>query len=138
MATTAMYREENGKIDSYSTDIHTETIKFNQIWDIISDNKEDYGRYTLEEFYPILEELGISIASEWEVLTGDGPSIICEGRVKDVSNLIRNLQSKEFRNTKQRLKEYVENYESRILAVIKIITICLTIRNNICYLAFSF
>jgi len=106
---------KTGKIDSYSTDIHTETIKFNQIWDIISDNKEDYGRYTLEEFYPILEELGISIASEWEVLTGDGPSIICEGRVKDVSNLIRNLQSKEFRNAKQRLKEYVENYESRIL-----------------------
>jgi len=106
---------KTGKIDSYSTDIKAETVKFNQMWDLISDKKEDYGRYTMEEFYPVLEELGISIAREWEVLIGEGPSIICEGRAKDVDSLIRNLQSKKFRHAKQKLKEYVENYESRIL-----------------------
>jgi hypothetical protein len=106
---------KTGKIDSYSTDIRAETVKFNQMWDLISDKKEDYGRYTMEEFYPVLEELGISVAREWEVLIGEGPSIICEGRAKDVDSLIRNLQSKKFRHAKQKLKEYVENYESRIL-----------------------
>ena len=106
---------KTGKIDSYSTDIRAETVKFNQMWDLISDKKEDYGRYTMEEFYPVLEELGISVAREWEVLIGEGPSIICEGRAKDVDSLIRNLQSKKFRHAKQKLKGYVENYESRIL-----------------------
>jgi hypothetical protein len=69
----------------------------------------------MEEFYPLLEDLGIFVAREWEVLIGEGPSIICEGRAKDVDSLIRNLQSEKFRHAKGKLKEFVENYESRIL-----------------------
>jgi len=106
---------KTGKIDSYSTDIHRETVKFNQTWNLISDKKKEYGHYVIDEFYPVLENLGVSIASEWEVLIGDGPSIICEGRAKDVDNLISNLQSKKFRHAKKMLKGYIENYESRIL-----------------------
>jgi hypothetical protein len=105
---------KTGKKDSYSTDIREDTVKFNQTWDLIGDKKE-YGRYVTNEFYPLLEELGISVAREWEVLIGDGPSIICEGRAKDVHNLIHNLQSDKFQQAKQKLKDFVENYESRIL-----------------------
>ena len=105
---------KTGKRDTYSTDIREDTVKFNQTWDLIGDKKA-YGRYVINEFYPLLEELGILVAQEWEVLIGDGPSIICEGRVKDIDNLIRNLQSDRFQKAKQKLKEYVENYESRIL-----------------------
>ena len=106
---------KTGEKDSYSTDIRKDTVKFNQMWDIISDKKADYSRYTMEEFYPALEDLGISVAREWEVLIGEGPSIICEGRATDINNLIRNLQSDKFRHAKRVLREYVENYESRIL-----------------------
>lgn len=105
---------KTGKKDSYSSDIREDTVKFNQMWDLIGD-KKGYGRYVIDEFYPLLEELGISVAREWEVLIGDGPSIICEGRAKDINNLIHNLQSKKFQEAKQKLKEFVENYESRIL-----------------------
>ena len=105
---------KTGKKDSYSTDIREDTVKFNQMWDLIGD-KHEYGRYVIDEFYPILEELGVSVAREWEVLIGDGPSIICEGRAMDIHNLIHNLQSKKFQEAKQKLKEFVENYESRIL-----------------------
>jgi len=105
---------KTGKKDSYSSDIREDTVKFNQMWDLIGDKKE-YGRFVINEFYPLLEELGISVAREWEVLIGDGPSILCEGRVKDINNLISNLQSKKFQEAKQKLKEFVENYESRIL-----------------------
>ena len=107
---------KTGKKDAYSIDVREDTVKFNQMWDLISDRKEDYGRFTNDEFYPLLEELGIIVAREWEVFIGDGPSIICEGRAKDVSNLITNLQSKKFRHAKKKLKEYTEKYQSRILA----------------------
>ncbi len=106
---------KTGKTDSYSTDIHADTVKFNQTWDLISDKKKEYGQFVMNEYFPVLESLGISIASEWEVLIGDGPSIICEGRAKDVNNLISNLQSINFRHVRKNLKEFVENYESRIL-----------------------
>ena len=106
---------KTGKKDSYSVDMREDTVKFNQSWDIISDKKKDYGKFTSEEFFPLLEELGILVAREWEVLIGDGPTIICEGRATDINSMIRNLQSKKFRRAKQSLKEYVENYRSRIL-----------------------
>ena len=105
-----------GDIDSYSMDFREDTVKFNQSWDIVFEKKDAYRRYTKEEFYPILESLGVAIAQEWEVLIGEGPGIICEGRADDVGSLITNLQSKKFQKAKRKLKEYVENYRSRILS----------------------
>ena len=105
---------KTGKKETYSTDIREDVVKFNQTWDLIGD-KRAYGRFVIDEFYPLLEELGIYVAQEWEVLIGDGPSIICEGRAMNISNLIPNLQSDKFQQAKQKLKGFVENYESRIL-----------------------
>jgi ribosomal protein L22 len=34
--------------------------------------------------------------------------------VNDINSLIGNLQGKKFQEAKQKLKEFVENYESRI------------------------
>jgi hypothetical protein len=105
---------KTGKRDSYSTDVREDTVKFNQMWDLVGD-KKGYGRFVIDEFYPLLEELGVTVAREWEVFIGDGPSIICEGRAKDINSLIGNLQGKKFQEAKQKLKLFVENYESRIL-----------------------
>lgn len=107
------------KKDTYSIDIREDTVKFNQMWDIITSSQQDYDQYAhyvVEEFYPLLEELGVHVAGEWEVLIGDGPRILCEGRVNDIQSLIPNLQSEKFRRARKRLKDFVENYESRILS----------------------
>lgn len=104
-----------GKIDSYTMDIPKDTIKFNQVWNVQSHKKDEYDQFVTHEYYPLLNELGISVAGEWEVLIGDGPGIICEGRVSDSNNLIRNLQSKKFQTAKVKLKELIEKYRSRIL-----------------------
>ena len=103
------------KIDSYTMDIRKDTIKFNQMWNVLSHKKEEYDKFVINEYFPALDELGISVAGEWEVLIGDGPGIICEGRVTDINNLIQNLQSKKFQDAKRKLKELVECYRSRIL-----------------------
>jgi len=108
-----------GKKDAYSTDIDESTIKFNQMWNVSTESEKDheeYARYVTEEYYPLLEELDILVAGEWEVLIGDGPHLICEGRVNDVPNLIRNLQGEKFRKAKKKLKNYTSQYQSRILA----------------------
>ena len=80
-------------------------------------DKDHYETYVTEIFYPCLEKLGIKVAREWEVLIGDGPRIVCEGRAQDIdsSTLISNLQSGKFQKAKKGLKQFVENYESRIL-----------------------
>ena len=109
--------DKTGKKDDYSKDIKKNTVKFSQTWDVISKNKDLYEKYVSETFYPCLEELGIKVAREWEVLIGDGPRMLCEGRAQDIDSttLISNLQSKKFQKAKQGLKQFIENYESRIL-----------------------
>jgi len=104
-----------GRKDAYSKDIKANTIKFTQSWDVVSKKSGDCEKYTLESFYPCLEELGIKVAGEWEVMIGDGPRIICEGRADEAHNLLENLQSSRFQKAKKELKQFVENYESRIL-----------------------
>lgn len=108
---------KTGKKDDYSKDIKKNTVKFSQTWDVISRNKDQYETYVAETFYPCLEQLGIKVAREWEVLIGDGPRLLCEGRAQNIDSttLISNLQSKSFQSAKKGLKQFVENYESRIL-----------------------
>ena len=67
------------------------------------------------DFYPCLEELGIKVTGEWEVIIGDRPCIICEGRADETHNVLASLQSSRFQKARKGLKQYVENYESRIL-----------------------
>jgi hypothetical protein len=105
-----------GRTDMYSMDIKEHTIKFNQMWDIISGKRAHYERFVLEEYYPMMKAAGIHVAGEWEVLIGDGPRFICEARVRKYETLIENLQSKKFRKAKSYLKQLTENYQSRLLA----------------------
>ncbi len=105
-----------GKKDSYSADIKEDTIKYNQTWDIISRTKDAYESFVVNEYYPLLEESNIAVAGVWEVLLGDGPRIICEGRVREVDTLIKTIQSKKFRTARRKLKGFVENFQCRILS----------------------
>ena len=105
-----------GRKDSYSPDIKADTIKFNQMWNVISKTKDEYNHYVLNEYYPLMEASNIAVAAEWQVLIGDGPHIICEGRVRDTERLIETIQSKKFRKARRKLKGFVENFECRILA----------------------
>jgi len=105
-----------GKKDDYSKDVKANTVKFNQAWNIISKTKSQYEEYVLHTFYPCLEELGIRVAGEWEVFIGEGPRILCEGRAHDIdtTTLISNLRSKQFQKAKHDLRQFIEDYESRI------------------------
>jgi hypothetical protein len=105
----------SGRKESYSKDIKAHTIKFTQSWDLISGKSSAYEKYVTESFYPFLGELGIKVAAEWEVIIGDGPRIICEGRAEEPHKLIENLQSARFQKARNEIKQFVENYESRIL-----------------------
>jgi hypothetical protein len=106
-----------GQKEAYTTKIEKNTVKFTQMWDVITSKKDDYKSYVTGSFYPCMERLGISVASEWEVLIGEGPRIICEGRAHEINTvtLVSNLQSEEFLKARQGLKKFVEKYESRIL-----------------------
>jgi hypothetical protein len=105
----------SGRKEAYSKDIKSSTIKFTQAWDVVSQKREGYEKYATESFYPCLEALGIKVAGEWEVMIGDGPRVICEGRADEVHKLLENLQSAKFQKARKDMMQFVENYETRIL-----------------------
>jgi hypothetical protein len=105
----------SGRKETYSRDIKPDTIKFTQSWDVVSNKRAGYERFITDTYHPCLEELGIKVAGDWEVIIGDGPRIICEGRVETGSRLLENLQSARFQKARRELKQFVENYETRIL-----------------------
>ena len=105
----------SGRTDFYSIDIKAHTVKFSQMWDIVSGKKADYERFVSEEYYPLMESVGLHVAGEWKVFIGDGPHFLCEARIVDYEPLIKNLQSKKFRKAKTELKQLIENYQSRLL-----------------------
>jgi len=106
-----------GTKEDYSKEVKKNTVKFSQMWDIVSGKDKAYQEYVTGTFYPTTETMGLHIAREWEVLIGDGPRIVCEGRAVDIDSttLISNLQTKKFQEAKRGLKQLVEHYESRIL-----------------------
>ncbi len=106
----------SGRTDIYAMDVKEHTVKFTQMWDVITEKKADYERFVTEKYYPLMEAAGIHVAGEWEVFIGDGPHFICEARVSEYETLIENLQSKDFRRAKTDLKLLIENYQSRLLA----------------------
>ncbi len=106
----------SGRTDIYSMDVKEHTVKFTQMWDVITEKKAEYERFVSENYYPLMEKAGFSVAGEWEVFIGDGPHFICEARVREYEILIEKLQSKEFQKAKTYLKQLIENYQSRLLA----------------------
>jgi hypothetical protein len=106
----------SGRTNIYSMDVKEHTVKFSQMWDVITEKKADYEHFVSENYYPLMEAAGINVAGEWEVFIGDGPHFICEARVSEYETLIEKLQSKEFRKAKSYLKQLIENYQSRLLA----------------------
>lgn len=105
-----------GRKNAYSPDVKENTVKFSQMWDIRFDKLKDYEQFVSEKFYPTLEELDIFVAGEWDVLIGDGPHTICEGRTQNIDRLVQNLLSKKFHKVRNELNKYVENYCSRFLS----------------------
>ena len=106
---------QNGGGHHYSMEFKKNTVKFNQTWDILWDRKEDYEQFLRGKYLPLMAQMGIHVAGEWEVLIGDGPRIILEGRAQNACELIDELMGEPFRRGKQELRRYVENYESRLL-----------------------
>jgi len=105
-----------GRKNAYSIDIKKDTVKFIQVWDVESNKKAEYESFISQEYYPNIEKLGISVAGEWAVILGEGPGIICEGRIQDIEHLARILQSKKFRKARSELRKYVHHYASALLS----------------------
>lgn len=102
-------------------DAETETaaVKLLLTYDPIPEKREEYFRYVLGEFVPLLEHLGLTMCETWHTAYGSYPLRLTGFVAADIDSLERIIESPDFRKLERRLQNYVTNYQRRIVPVNK-------------------
>ncbi|MBN2304137.1 MAG: hypothetical protein JXQ72_06665 [Anaerolineae bacterium] len=90
-------------------------IKLLLMWDIKPGRDQDYFEFMVREFAPGLNRLGLRPTEAWLALYGDCPQILMEGTVADLATMRQLLASDGWDDLHQKLLEYVDNYNHKIV-----------------------
>lgn len=93
----------------------SESVKLLLTFDPKPDVREAYFRYTLGEFIPAMEQLGLKLCEAWHTAYGSYPLRLTGFIARDETTMERALTSPEFLEMEARLKEFVTNYERRVV-----------------------
>jgi hypothetical protein len=105
-----------GRVKKTFTQVPPEGIvKFNQSWNIRAGHEEAYAEAVEKDLLPTLEDLGIEVVAEWNVLIGSGPFVILEGHAQALEGLGRSLANPKYHRFMTQWEDLVEDYRSRIL-----------------------
>jgi hypothetical protein len=109
MVPTERVPKEHGQI------LPPKIVKFNQSWNINPGGEELYSQFIREKYMPMMENLGITVAAEWQILVGKGPDTMAEGHSPDLTTVAQALGDERYHVLIAQLDSLINNHESRIL-----------------------
>jgi len=84
-------------------------------WDILPGQEQTYFEFAMQTFAPALMKMGWQPTEAWYTLYGDGPQILTGG-ITDTAEEMRDiLDSPEWGDLRERLLEYVTNFEYKVV-----------------------
>lgn len=84
-------------------------------WDITQGREQEYFEFVVREFIPQVQQLGMELKDAWLTMYGDQPQIMASAQMEDLSSMQGILDSKEWQGLINRLKDFVENYQYKIV-----------------------
>jgi hypothetical protein len=90
-------------------------VKLLMSWDIKPGAESDYFEFVVREFAPGIMKLGIQPTEAWYTVYGDGPQILTGAIAEDLPTLKSILVSDDWRQLKNKLFDYVTNFDSKIV-----------------------
>ncbi len=90
-------------------------VKLLMTWDIIPGKEQEYFEFVVREFVPGMQSLGIQPTEAWYTTYGDRPQILTGGIAKDLSTMQKLLDTEEWEQLRNRLMEYVTNFEWKVI-----------------------
>jgi hypothetical protein len=84
-------------------------------WDILPGKEQTYFEFAMKTFAPELMKMGWQPTEAWYTLYGDGPQIMTAGITDTVENMREILDSTEWEELRERLLEYVTNFEYKVV-----------------------
>jgi hypothetical protein len=91
------------------------TVKLLMTWDIIPGKEQEYFEFVVREFVPGMQGLGIQPTEAWYTTYGERPQILTGGVAKDLSTMETLLDSSEWETLRDRLLDYVTNFEWKVV-----------------------
>jgi hypothetical protein len=69
----------------------------------------------VREFIPQVQQLGMELKDAWLTMYGDQPQIMASAQMSDLNDMQGILDSKEWQGLVNRLLDFVENYQFKIV-----------------------
>lgn len=95
------------------------SVKLLMCWDIKSGLDQDYFEFMVREWLPGINSLGIQTTWAWYTIysLNDAPQIMAEAIADDLPTMRRVLKSADWSGLHERLLEYVNDYEHKVVHV---------------------
>lgn len=90
-------------------------ILFTQGWDIIHGMEDQYADFIADEYIPKCNDMGLRSVGGFYVEVGIGPRIISVKSTESLDEVSKLISAKPFKQLTHELKEFIINYESKIL-----------------------
>ena len=90
-------------------------IKLLMTWDILAGKEQEYFEFVVRDFIPSLQSIGMEPSDAWFTMYGKQPQIMASMVMPNLTALQTALDSQEWQSLKQRLLEYVENFDSKVV-----------------------
>jgi hypothetical protein len=96
-----------------------DNVKLLMHWDIKQEREQDYFEFVVREWMPGLTRLGIEPTGAWYTAYSRNKQaqIMTEGIAEDLDTMRKILASQDWHHLHERLLEYVNNYQQKIVHV---------------------
>ena len=91
-------------------------IKLLMTWDILPGKEQEYFEFVVRDFIPSIQSIGMEPSDAWFTMYGKQPQIMAAMVMPDLTTLQTALESQEWQSLKQRLLEFVENFDSKVVS----------------------
>ncbi len=97
----------------------TDSVKLIMQWDIQDAREQDYFEFVVREWVPGITRLGLEPTGAWYTAysASKRSQILTEGIADDLETMQQILKSPEWQQLHEKLMEYVQNYEQKVVRV---------------------
>ena len=90
-------------------------VKLLMTWDILPGKEQEYFEFVVRDFIPSVQRMGMEPSDAWFTMYGDQPQILAAIQMPDLMKLKQALISPEWKELSNRLLDYVENLEYKVI-----------------------
>ena len=90
-------------------------VKLLMTWDILPGREQEYFEFVVRDFIPELQRMGMEPSDAWFTMYGNHPQIMASIQMTDINALQSVLDSSEWESLTQRLLDYINNFDYKIV-----------------------